>query len=217
MPFLFPRQKSPVHTYLESETGEALFTCERINRQGNFSAGLRKEAVQCSPWRCLGKQGQCSEITLWISNSYKQQKPLARLRWLQGTCRSLLCCLWIKTARSRVYIGFYSLSFITSVIHRHLSFPFVLLIFDFSILLSFNIFSMNSSEFSCHPQLPRSLRLHFLSVSFGFSSQMMNLFWLQSRGRGGGLKYRLWIPVMKCLWQVGTMNKRPFRYCQQGW
>lgn len=60
-------RKSPVHTYLEPETGDALFTYERINRQGNFSAALRKEAwesEQCALWRCLTKQGQCSEATL---------------------------------------------------------------------------------------------------------------------------------------------------------
>lgn len=80
--------------YLELETGDALFTCEWINRQGNFSAAPRKEAresEQCAARRCLTKQGQCSEATL--EPSLKQQTPLASLRRIQGTCRSALCCL----------------------------------------------------------------------------------------------------------------------------
>lgn len=49
-------RKSPVHTYLELETGDALFTCEWINRQRQFLCSSKK--------RSLGVGAMCNAAML---------------------------------------------------------------------------------------------------------------------------------------------------------
>lgn len=140
--------------------------------------------------KCIVKRPSLQHCVLGLGLSTSQ---------VPGTCCKWLCCtrgFFGELKKQYWSFMFLRLFFLASFIHIHR--PLLYLCLQFTLLLRV---------------LPSPV---LISTFPRFTPQLRNLLSLQSRERRG-LNYRQSTLVMKCLLQTITMNKRPFRWCQQGW